>query len=294
MALAEDGRMLYREFSTQEELDEQYDQRSVVSDYQRYADSYAERSEETREQLDCSLDVSYGPTIAEHLDVFPAARSDAPILLFIHGGYWHSLSSKEFSFVARGPVSAGVTTAVLNYALCPAVTIDEIVRQSRAAVAWLHRNGEAFGDSSRLYVAGHSAGGHLTGMLLTTDWEETYGLPSDILMGGCSISGLFDLEPFPYTYLQPQLQLTWGEVRRNSPIHHLPDSAPPLLVSYGEEETAELRRQSNEFLDAWTKHGLDGDAFPQSGENHFSIIDRFLDADSPLSRAILKRMAVSA
>ncbi|HET7323386.1 MAG TPA: alpha/beta hydrolase [Halococcus sp.] len=286
--------MHYRGYS-QAELDEQYTQSEAVSDYQGYADSYVERSNETRERLDCSLDIPFGPTIAEHLDVFPAAQSDAPILLFIHGGYWHSLSSKEFSFVANGPVSAGVTTAVLNYALCPDVTIEEIVRQSRAAVAWLHRNAEEFGgDGSRIYVAGHSAGGHLTAMVLTTDWEDDYGLSEDVISGGCAISGLFDLEPFPYTYLQPKLQLTWGEVRRTSPIRHIPESAPPLLVSYGNEETAELRRQSNDFLDAWTERGLDGEMLAQPGKNHFSAIDGFLDADSPLCRAILTRMSVTA
>jgi arylformamidase len=285
--------MLYREFSTQEELDDQYDMAESVPDYEGYADFYVEESREAREELDCHLDVPFGPTVAEHLDVFPAARSDAPILLFIHGGYWHSLSSKEFSFVARGPVSKGVTTVVLNYALCPDVTIDEIVRQSRAAIAWLYRNAEAFGgDRSRIHVAGHSAGGHLTAMCSSTDWEGEYGIAADVIGGGCAISGLFDLEPFPYTYLQPKLQLTWGQVRRNSPIRHLPDDGPPLLVSYGAEETAELRRQSEDFLAAWTGKGLDGDSLAQSGKDHFSAIEGFLDEDSPLCRAMFEQIGI--
>lgn len=286
--------MLYRDFATQEELDEQYDQSAAVADSQRYADSYVERSADTRDRLDSHLDVSYGPTIAEHLDVFPADEPDAPVLLFIHGGYWHSLSSKEFSFVADGPVSSGVTVAVLNYALCPAVTIDEVVRQSRAAVVWLTQHAEEFGgDSSRIYVAGHSAGGHLTAMVLETDWKENYEISGESILGGCAISGLFDLQPFPYTYLQPKLQLTWGQVRRNSPIHQIPDSAPPLLVSYGENETDELRRQSTDFLDAWTDHGLDGDVLSQPETNHYTAIDGFRDAESPLCRTILERMGVA-
>jgi arylformamidase len=287
--------MLYREFSTQEELDAQYNMANSVPDYQNYAKFYVEESKETREQLDCHLDVSFGPTIAEHLDVFPADQPNAPVLLFIHGGYWHSLSSREFSFVADGPVSKGVTTIVLNYALCPDVTIDEIVRQSRAAVAWLEKNVEDYGgDSSKIYVAGHSAGGHLTAMLLATDWEGRYGISADIIKGGCSISGLFDLEPFPYTYLQPKLQLTWGQIRRNSPIRHIPDSAPPLLVTYGNEETSEMRRQSNDFLTAWRKNQLEGDLLPQPGKDHFSAIDGFLDADSLLCRAILEQMDIGS
>jgi arylformamidase len=285
--------MLYQEFETQEELDEQYNQREAVSDFQSYADSYVERSDETRERLDSHLDVSYGPTIAEQPDVFPADDPDAPVLLYIHGGYWHSLSSKEFSFVADGPVSAGVTVAVLNYALCPDVTINEIVRQSRAAVVWLTQNADEFGgDPSRIYVAGHSAGGHLTAMVLATDWER-YEISGENILGGCAISGLFDLQPFPYTYLQPKLQLTWGQVRRNSPIRHIPDDAPPLFISYGADETDELRRQSTDFHNVWTNHGLDGDVLAQSGKNHFSAIEGFLDADSPICSAILERMNVA-
>lgn len=285
--------MLYREFSTQEALDAQYNMANTVSDYENHAEFYVEESRATRNELDCHLDVSFGPTIAEHLDIFPAERPDAPVLLFVHGGYWHSLSSKEFSFVANGPVSAGVTTVVVNYALCPTVTLDEIVRQTRAAVAWLDQNAEAFGgDSSKIHVAGHSAGGHLATMVLATDWRKKYGISPDVIKSACAISGLFDLAPFPYTYLQPKLQLTWGQVRRNSPIRHIPDNAPPLLVSYGEEETTEMRRQSNDFLAAWREQQLEGTLLSQSEKDHFSAIDGFLDADSPLCRAILEQMDI--
>jgi arylformamidase len=285
--------LLYRGFSTQEELDAQYNLRESVPDFPGYARFYVEQSQKTREQLECRLDVPFGPTLDEHLDIFPAAGQEAPVLVFIHGGYWHTFSSKEFSFVARGPVSAGVTTVVTNYALCPKVTIEEIVRQSRAAVAWLYQNAANFGaDRTRIYVSGHSAGGHLTAMLALTDWEGDYGLPTDVVKGGCAISGLFDLAPFPYTYLQPKLQLTWGEVLRNSPILHIPDEAPPLLVTYGDEETPELRRQSDDFLAAWKERGLQGEHLPQPGKDHFSAIDGFLDAGSPLCTAILRQMGI--
>ncbi|USZ73649.1 alpha/beta hydrolase [Natronosalvus halobius] len=285
--------MMYREFSSQEELDAQYNLRETVDDFQSYADFYVEESEDARERLECHLDVSYGQTHAEHLDIFPAKRSDAPVVLFIHGGYWHSLSSKEFSFVAKGLVKAGVTTAVLNYALCPDVTIDEIVRQSRAAVAWLLENADEYGgDSSSVFVAGHSAGGHLTAMVLSTEWEEKYGISSEEILGGCAISGLFDLEPFPYTYLQPKLQLTWGQVRRNSPIRHVPDSAPPLIITYGESETSEIHRQSEEYFEEWKQNGLDGDIFCQPNKNHYTAIEDFLEPNSPLCNAILEMMEV--
>jgi arylformamidase len=241
------------------------------------------------------LGVPFGPTLAEHLDLYPApnGRRDAPVLIYLHGGYWRRFGSKEFGFVAHGPASRGVATAVVNYALCPHVTIDEIVRQTRAALVWTYRNAESFGgDPERLHVAGHSAGGHLTAMLLATDWEGDYGLPEDVIKGACAISGLFDLAPFPYTFLQPKLQLTWGQVLRNSPILNLPDVAPPLLITYGGDETPELRRQSDEFFAAWKAKGLPGDLLPLPGKNHYDVIDGFLEAESPLCSAILKHMNV--
>ncbi len=116
------------------------------------------------------------------------------------------------------------------------------------------------------------------------------GAESRLIKGACVISGLFDLAPFPYTFLQPKLQLTWDQVLRNSPILHLPDEAPPLLVAYGEDEPSELCRQSEDFFAAWKEKGLPGDLLPLPGENHYGVIDGFLDAGSPLCSAILGRM----
>lgn len=276
--------MLYRNFATQEELDAQYDLENTVENISLYADFYAKESEKVRAKLEHRLDVPFGPTLAEHLDLYPAPdlKHPAPILVYLHGGYWRSRTSKEFGFVARGPASRGVATVLVNYALCPKVTIDEIVRQVRAAVVWTYGNATSFGgDPERIHVAGHSAGGHLTAMLLTTDWEGDYRLPKDIVKGACAISGLFDLAPFPYTFLQPKLQLTWDQALRNSPILHLPDEAPPLIVAYGEDEPPELRRQSEDFFAAWRAKGLTGDLLPLPNKNHYDVIDGFLDAGSP-------------
>ena len=282
--------MLYRNFATQEELDALYDLENTVEDISLYADFYAKESEKVRAKLEHRLDVPFGPTLAEHLDLYPSPglKHPAPILVYLHGGYWRSRTSKEFGFVARGPASRGAATVVVNYALCPEVTIDEIVRQVRAAVVWTYGNATSFGgDLERIHVAGHSAGGHLTAMLLTTDWQGDYGLPKDIVKGACAISGLFDLAPFPYTFLQPKLQLTWDQALRNSPILHLPDEAPPLIVAYGEDEPPELRRQSEDFFAAWRAKGLTGDLLPLPNKNHYDVIDGFLDVGSPLCSAIL-------
>jgi arylformamidase len=285
--------MLYRNFKTQAELDAQYNPVELGIDMSAYLNFYMTNSTKTREEISCHLNISFGSTVIENLDIFPAKKAQAPILVFIHGGYWMMASSNEFSFVARGPVEAGVTVIVVNHELCPKVTIDEIVRQIRAAIAWIYRNAESFGgDPNRIYVSGHSAGGHLTAMAMATDWKNDYGLPEDIIKGGCAISGLFDLMPFPYTWLQPKIQLTWGEVLRNSPILHIPEKAGSLIVTYGEQETSEFHRQSQDFLTAWRKKGLQGDYLPQPGKNHFTAIDGFLDVNSSLCKAICKQIGL--
>ena len=285
--------MLYRDFATQEELDAQYDLRTLFPEAASLYEAFCGReSVRAREDLTHHLDVPFGPTLAEHVDLYPAGDG-APVLVYVHGGFWALRTAREFGFVARGPASRGVATVVTNYALCPTVTIDEVVRQTRAAVAWAYRNARSFGgDPERLHVAGHSAGGHLVAMLLATDWEGDYGLPTDIVKGATAISGLFDLAPFPYSFLQPKVQLTWDQVSRNSPILHVPDESPPLLVAYGEDETDEFKRQSEDYLGAWKEKGLSDERLVLSGKNHFDVVDGFLDAGSPLLSAILGQMGL--
>jgi len=288
--------VLYRNFATQEELDAQYNLRMLFPDAASHYEAFCTReSEKVREDLDHHLEVPFGPTLAEHVDLYPAGEG-APILIYVHGGFWALRTSREFGFVARGPVSESVATVVTNYALCPTVTIDEVVRQTRAAVAWVYRNAHSFGgDPERLHVAGHSAGGHLVAMLLATDWEGDYGLPAGTIKGATVVSGLFDLAPFPYTFLQPKLQLTWDQVHRNSPILHLPgpqSGAPPLFVAYGEDETDEFKRQSEDYLWAWKENGLSGGRLVLSGKNHYDVIDGFLDASSPLLSGLLGQMGL--
>ena len=173
---------LYREFTTVDELTEQYDIEATVPDFGAYAADYVARSAATRAALRGTLDVRYGATLSETFDVLPG-RSDGgglqPALFFVHGGYWKATDAKVWSYVADGMAPHGVTTVVENYALAPAVTVAEIVRQHRAAFAHLHRNVEEFGvDRSRIVIAGHSAGGHGIGALLATDWVGEYGLPA--------------------------------------------------------------------------------------------------------------------
>ena len=282
---------LYRDFESRAEIDAEYDVERSVPDFMHYARQYAEGSAAARRTLDARLGLRYGPTLAEYLDVFPAARRGAPVLVFLHGGYWRILSARDFSFVASGPVAAGVTVAVVNYALCPTVTLDEIARQTRAAIVWLWRHARAHnGDPERIHVCGHSAGGQLTAMAALTEWERDYGLPLDVVKSGIPISGLFDLEPLRHSFLQDDLRLDDALIARNSPQRLVRPVPVPLLVTGGGDESAELLRQSEDFLGAWTGAGNRGVRLAQPGRNHFTAITGFADPGSVLCREVFRTM----
>lgn len=281
--------MLYRNFATQEELDREYNPRlSVVNVEEEFA-RWAADSLRVRRELPARLDVPYGPTRAEYLDLFPAERPGAPVHVFFHGGYWRAFTAKEFSFVAEPLHRRGVAVAVVNYALCPGVMVEEIVRQCRAALAWVHRNAATFGgDPARLSISGHSAGGHITGMMLATEWERVYGLPADLVKAACPISGLYDLEPFPFTWLQPTLQLGWDQVRRCSPLRHLPKPGPAITVALGGRESAEFHRQAETYVAALREAGHSPVYLDVPGRDHFTILhDLRGEGGGPLLDAIL-------
>lgn len=284
---------LYRDFTTQAQIDAQYDVEKSVPDFMLYARHYSDESKVARHRLKCQLDVRYGPTLDEHLDVFPAPQRRAPILIFTHGGYWRMLSSKEFSCVALGPVQAGVTLVNVNYSLCPKVTIDEVTRQVRAAVSWAYRHAEDIGgDRDRIYLTGHSAGGQLTAMCLNTDWRDEYGLPEDVIKGAMPVSGLFDLRPLRYSLMQPALQFTGDQIERNSPLFHVRRNPVPLLITWGADEPPEFARQSQDFAEAWQRCGNHAELWPQAGCNHFTAIYGFEDSKSELCRRLFRLMGI--
>ena len=283
---------LYRNFSTQDEIDKEYNPSTSVSNADYYIQWYVDESAAVRRELACELDLPFGPTLDETVDIFPARAANAPLLVFIHGGYWRRFSSKEFSLVARGLVAHGIAVAVTNYSLCPKVPVSEITRQSRAAIAWLHRHAGRFGaNPERIFVAGHSAGGHQVGMVVSTNWSGDYGLPDDIIKGGISISGLFDLRPLRYSYIQPTVMLDHESIERQSPQFIIPTVAPPLLVSVGGDESSEFLRQSSDYLAAWRAKGLTGELFVQQRKHHFDAIDGFVEADSLLCKTVVDFIA---
>jgi arylformamidase len=272
---------LYRDFADQTALDAEYDPTRTATDAGGLMADWTVRSAGTLERLEGRLDVRYGPTLAEHVDIFRAGDG-APVHIFVHGGYWRRFAARDFAWVAEPLVARGITAVLVNYALCPSVSLTEIVRQTRAAIAWTHENARSFGgDPRRLTLSGHSAGGHLVGMALATDWPGVYGLPADLLAGAVALSGLFDLRPFPYTYLQPALQLTTRETLELSPLELEPLARAPLVVAVGGAESAEFRRQSRDLAARWAEHGMAIEHAEIARVNHFTALDALFAPDGP-------------
>jgi arylformamidase len=268
-------------------LDREYDNRKKVIDAPAWLTRFAEASGATRVDVPCRLDVAYGLHPDERLDIFLAERATpAPIHVFIHGGYWQWLDKKDFSYVARAFVPAGIATVVINYALIPTVTMAELVRQCRASIAWVVRHAASFGgDPRRITISGHSAGGHLVAMLMATDWAAL-GLPADAVKAGAGISGLYDLEPIRLCYLNDVLGLSPEDAHAHSPIHLTAKHAGPLLLPLGALEGPEYHRQSETMQAAWRRQGGECDVLDLAGHDHFSIVWELSERDSDLARAL--------
>ena len=177
--------------------------------------------------------------------------------------------------------------------LIPDTDLDGLIGQCRAAIAWIYKNATDFkGVPDRIFVFGKSSGGHVAGMMLTTDWAATQGLPADVIKGGLVVSGMYDLEPVRLTFRNDFLKLDRESARRNSPIHHIPENACPIMASCGTLESEEFRRQTREFAEAWQQAGHPAQLAEMEGRHHFSISEDMANAESPMVRPFLEMMGL--
>jgi len=276
---------------TAEELDRQYNNRAAVPRHPEIIDSWRARSEAWRRRADARLDLAYGETGRERLDLFLCGRAGAPLHLFVHGGYWQGLDRSLFGFLAEPLVERGAHVAVAGYPLCPDATLGAIVAALRRAVIWLHRHAAGHGAAAeRIQVSGHSAGGHLAAMLMATDWPALGAhadapLPADLIESGVPVSGLFELEPLRFTYVNEAVRMDAETALRLSPTRLAPASRAPLVVAVGSAESDEYHRQSAEFAHAWRAHGVPVDLRVLPGHDHFTIVEELAHADGALVRA---------
>lgn len=282
-------------------LEAQYNNRALVPGHAQHFARWAEASRLVRERANALLDVPYGTGAGETLDLFPAtqpapgaAGGGAPMLVFIHGGYWRSLDKSDFSFIAPALNAAGATVVVPNYALCPAVGIEHIALQMTQALAWVWRHAALHGgDATRIGVVGHSAGGHLATMLLSCRWKDVVPeMPAQALTAALSISGLYDLEPLRHVAsVQADLQLTPAAVRRLSPAFFPRPKAGKLLAVVGMEESDEFLRQNSLIREVWGPTAVPVcETLP--GCNHFSVVEGLADARSRLHHLALRTVGL--
>jgi arylformamidase len=215
-------------------------------------------------------------------------------LVFIHGGYWQRLDKNDFDYIAAPFAAVGAAVINVNYALAPRVAMDEIVREVRAAIAWVWREAKSFnGDPARIHVGGHSAGGHLTAMAALTDWEGfAPGLPGNVVKSALAISGLYELEPVRHTYLNDALKLDAAAARRNSPALFTRKRAAALTLAVGAGETPEFLRQQRDFAAALKKSGAPAEAHEIAGRHHFDVIHDLAEPGTKLHALMRAHMGL--
>jgi len=239
-------------------FDQQYNARAAIPEHPAILQSWFERSAQARSSLRCTLDLAYGTGVGETLDLFhpvtDAPAPPAPVLVYLHGGYWRALDKRDQSFVATPFVQAGALVVLPNYALAPAVSVRHIVLQLVQALAWVHRHAASHGgDPKRIVVAGHSAGGHLAAMMLACRWQQVAAdLPGDLVQDALAVSGLFELEPLRHApFLKNDLELSAAEARHLSPAAMPAPTRGRLWTSVGAQESAEFQRQQTLIACAW-------------------------------------------
>ncbi len=267
-------------------LDAAYNNSAAVADSPALLADFHARSERIRAEMGHTLDLRYGPAERNRIDYF-AADARGPVLVFIHGGYWQMRAKENFSFLARGPLAHGIHVAFPGYTLAPGISLRGIVDEIRAAIAWLANHVEDHGgDAQRIFVAGWSAGGHLSAMTLD----------QPAVKGGLAISGIFDLEPIRLCYLNDKLRLDEDQVRRLSPLLQVTSplslSRPvPLMLACGDAELPELQRQSAVYAQARQRAGLPGRLATLAGHNHFTILEELANPDGALTNLLRELMA---
>lgn len=275
-----------------EDFERQYNPRQAVPDHQRKIDARVTVSAEARCRIEGVYDLRYGPGPLEVLDVFPAEADDAPVQIYIHGGYWRAQDKSDVSFLAEPFAAAGACVVIVNYDLCPNVTLPEIIAEMVRALTWTHGNiAEWGGDPKRIFISGNSAGAHLGAMMLAHDWRAD-GLPEDLIKGAALLTGVYDPEPILGISVNQEIGLTRDMLASVSPLQNLPRRDLPLLVPVGGGETDEWIKQTRVYVDQCQANGIGAEYMELPGADHFDMTAAMGDEDGPVLPAILAQMGL--
>ena len=279
-------------------LDYQYNNRAHVPDPQRYLQWYATTSERARARVGHVRDIPYGPLPDQRLDIFmppgETQRGALPVVIFVHGGAWQHLSLADSSFAAEPFTARGAIYVALGFTRMPsAASLDEMVAQVRAGIAWVWLNIEKYGGNpAEINVLGHSSGAHLTAMAVCADWPRLFGLPQTLIKSAAGVSGLYDLEPVRLSFRNEVLKLDRAAEIRNSPYRNLPAQGAPFLIAYGEGETAEFKRQSEAFYTVWQRRFQNAQLLELKNMNHYETIESVMDEGTALTESVVDWFAL--
>ncbi|MDQ0317626.1 alpha/beta hydrolase [Amorphus orientalis] len=273
-----------------EQIDSDYNARATVTveEFERTMGRYRDGSLAAR-SIATAVDVVYDEESGQTIDIFGGGDEPRPVFVYIHGGYWRALSKTESAFMAPMLAGRGIATVAVDYRLAPEVDLAEIVREVRAAIAFLHREGRRYGlDPSRIYVGGSSAGGHLTGAVISGGWHEAFGVPEDVVKGALPVSGLFHLGPIAKSFVSEWLTLTDSDVAALSPALNIPKAGCPIVAAYAAGEPAGFGRQSQGYHALWQSAGFDSTLMEIPDRHHFDVVLDLERADTQLAGALLQ------
>ena len=271
-------------------LEHEYNSRLWAPNYAQTLAQHRQRGQAARAAPGVQLDLAWGASERQKLDLFLPPAADGPLVVHIHGGFWQVATSGKDggSFLAPGFVAHGCAFAAVQYALCPLVDMDGMVRQLREAMVWIWRELPRLGYSpGRTVLIGHSAGAHLAAMLALTDWKQS-AYPARPIAGACGISGLYDLRPLLATSFNLALGMDPACAARNSPLDRVNKDAPPMLLAVGGLESASFLQQTAGFAEALEHHGVRVQQSVLTGRDHFNAIEVLTDATHPLTRSVLR------